>query len=73
MRRALETPDITDETGVPWLVVYGISNNTRAFWSLDTARRILGYTPEDDSEVTYAEDVRRLLGASPGRLGDQPG
>lgn len=60
-RRAIETPDIADEHGVPWLVVYGISGNTRAFWSLETARRVLGYAPEDDSEVRYADDVRRLL------------
>lgn len=72
--RALETPRIEDEHGVPWLVVYGISGNTRAFWSLESARRVLGYAPEDDSEVTYADDVRRLLTgpdrkAPGGRLG----
>ncbi len=73
-RRAIETPDIADAHGVPWLVVYGISGNTRAFWSLASARRVLGYAPEDDSEVRYADDVRRLLtgpdaGAPPGRVG----
>src|SRR5262245_4587478 len=71
---AVDTPDIADAHGVPWLVVYGISDNTRAFWSLESARRVLGYAPQDDSEVTYAEDIRRLLTgpdrkASPGRLG----
>lgn len=59
--RAIETPDITRTDGVPWLVVYGISGNTRAFWSLESARRVLGYEPEDDSEVKYAEDISRLL------------
>jgi NAD+ dependent glucose-6-phosphate dehydrogenase len=72
--RAVEAADIADAQGVPWLVVYGISDNTRAFWSLENARRILGYAPEDDSEVTYAEDIRRLLTgpgarASGGRVG----
>ena len=72
--RALETPRIENEHGVPWLVVYGISNNTRAFWSLETARRVLGYQPQDDAEVTYADDIRRLLtgpaaGAPGGRVG----
>jgi nucleoside-diphosphate-sugar epimerase len=72
--RAVDVPDIHDARGVPWLVVYGISGNTRAFWSLETARRVLGYAPEDDSEVRYADDVRRLLtgpdAAAPGgRLG----
>ena len=56
-RRSIETPDISNEHGVPWLVVYGISNNTRAFWSLVSARTVLGYEPEDDSEVKYAADI----------------
>jgi nucleoside-diphosphate-sugar epimerase len=72
--RAVEATDIADAHGVPWLVVYGISDNTRAFWSLENARRLLGYAPEDDSEVTYADDIRRLLTgpsarASGGRVG----
>ena len=59
--RAIETADIERADGVPWLVVYGISGNTRAFWSLESARRVLGYEPEDDSEVKYASDIARLL------------
>ena len=71
---AIEAPNIEDTHGVPWLVVYGISNNTRAFWSLENARQVLGYEPIDDSEITYADDVRRLLtgpeaGAPGGRVG----
>ena len=72
--RAIETPDIERADGVPWLVVYGISGNTRAFWSLESARRVLGYAPEDDSEVKYAADIARLLtgpdaGIGGGRVG----
>ena len=72
--RAIETPDIERADGVPWLVVYGISGNTRAFWSLESARRVLGYAPEDDSEVKYASDIARLLtgpdaGIGGGRVG----
>ncbi len=72
-RRSIETPDIRNEHGVPWLVVYGISNNTRAFWSLVSARKVLGYQPEDDSEVKYAADIAGFLtgeGATalPGRV-----
>lgn len=59
--KASETPRIENEHGIPWLVVYGISNNTRAFWSLTSARQVLGYEPEDDSEVRYAADIRRLV------------
>ena len=61
VRRAIDTRDVRNEHGVPWLVVYGISGNTRAFWSLESARRILGYAPRDDSEVLYVDDVRRHL------------
>jgi nucleoside-diphosphate-sugar epimerase len=69
VRRAIESPDIRDAHGVPWVVAYGISANTRAFWSLESARRVLGYAPEDDSEVTYAGDVRRLLTGPRARAG----
>ena len=71
-QKAIEAPNIENEHGVPWQVVYGISNNTRAFWSLTSAREALGYEPEDDSEVKFAEDIRRLLidgGAGGGRVG----
>jgi hypothetical protein len=42
-------------------VVYGISNNTRAFWSLANARKVLGYEPEDDSEVKFVKDIQGFL------------
>lgn len=71
--RCIETPDIRNEYGIPWQVVYGISNNSRAFWSLVSARKVFGYQPQDDSEVEYAGDIRRLLtgtdAAPAGRLG----
>ena len=82
VRRAIETRDVRSADGVPWVVVYGISGNTRAFWSLESARRVLGYAPVDDSEVAYAADVRRLLtgprvecgagGSAPERARRQP-
>lgn len=59
--KAIETPNIENRYGVSWHVVYGISNNTRAFWSLVNAREVLGYCPLDDSEVKFAADIRRLL------------
>ncbi len=59
--RSIETTWIEDQWDVPFQVFYGISNNTRAFWSIANARRIIGYDPEDDSELTYAADIQRLL------------
>jgi hypothetical protein len=61
MRCAVEASGIVAEGAVPWVIAYGISDNTRAFWSLGSARQQLGYRPQDDSEVVYAADVRRLL------------
>ncbi|HEV7217108.1 MAG TPA: NAD(P)-dependent oxidoreductase [Chloroflexota bacterium] len=70
--KAIETADIGNEFGVPFQIFYGISNNTRAFWSIRNARRVIGYAPQDDSEVTYADDIRRLLAEAGqrGRLSD---
>jgi NAD+ dependent glucose-6-phosphate dehydrogenase len=65
--KSIETENIEDEHGIPWQVFYGISNNTRAFWSIANARRVIGYAPEDDSEVLFAEDIRRVLADAPGR------
>ena len=59
--KAIETPNIENEHGIPWLIVYGISDNARSFWSLTSARQVLGYLPKDDSEVKYAADIRQVL------------
>jgi hypothetical protein len=59
--KSLEAEDIRDRHGVPFQIFYGISDNTRKFWSIANARGVIGYAPEDDSEVKYAEDIRRLL------------
>ena len=73
--RSIETQNIDNVHGVPWEVVYGISDNTRSFWSLGNARRVLGYEPQDDSEIKFAEDIRHFLyaqdaTAGPGRMGN---
>jgi hypothetical protein len=65
--KSIETESIADEHGIPWQIFYGISGNTRAFWSIANARRVIGYAPEDDSEVKFAADIQRLLADNPGR------
>ena len=53
-------------------MVYEVSNNTRAFWSIASARKVLCYEPQDDSEVKFADDIRRFLigeNAPGGRVG----
>jgi NAD dependent epimerase/dehydratase family len=59
--KSIETPDVEDEYGVPFHIFYGVSNNARTFWSITNARRVIGYEPQDDSEVRFAEDIVRLL------------
>ena len=59
--RCIETEDIRNEHGTPWLIVYGISGNTRAFWSLQSARDVLGYRPQDDSEIKFADAIQKHI------------
>jgi hypothetical protein len=62
--RMVETESIADENGVPFLIVYGISGNTHRFWSLGNARRVLGYAPEDDSQVNFADRIAAIARAA---------
>jgi hypothetical protein len=58
--RMVETENISDQHGVPFLIVYGISGNTHRFWSLANAREQIGYAPEDDSQVNFADKVAAI-------------
>ena len=62
--RMVETEDIRDDNGVPFLIVYGISGNTHRFWSIANARRKLGYAPEDDSQVNFADKIAAIARAA---------
>jgi nucleoside-diphosphate-sugar epimerase len=62
--RLVETPAIADEHGVPFLIVYGISGNTHRFWSIANARITLGYAPEDDSQVSFADKIAAIARAA---------
>jgi len=64
--KSIETDDIRDKDGVPFQAFYGVSNNTRSCWSIVNAREVIGYDPEDDSELVYADELRKHLKA-PGK------
>jgi hypothetical protein len=64
--RSIETEDIRDAQGVPFQIFYGISGNSRAFWSIANARRIIGYAPKDDSEIRFAGLIAEHVRAAPG-------
>lgn len=55
--KSLEHEDIRDARGVPFQIFYGISGNTHAFWSIANARRILGYAPQDNSELKFVSQI----------------
>jgi hypothetical protein len=61
--RMVEAPDITDDNGIPFLIVYGISGNSHRFWSLASARRKLGYEPQDNSQVNFADKIAAIARA----------
>jgi nucleoside-diphosphate-sugar epimerase len=62
--RMVEAEDIRDDEGVPFVIVYGISGNTHRFWSLAGAQKKIGYAPEDDSQVNFAEAIAKIASAA---------
>ncbi len=63
--RMIEADGIEDANGIPFLVIYGISGNTHRFWSLTNAFEKIGYAPEDDSQVRFADRIAELARAAP--------
>ncbi|MCZ6872399.1 MAG: NAD(P)-dependent oxidoreductase [bacterium] len=55
--KCIETEDIRNADGIPFQIFYGVSNNTRGFWSIANARKVIDYQPEDDSERLFAEEI----------------
>jgi hypothetical protein len=55
--KCIETEDIATEHGVPFQIFYGISGNDHGFWSIANARKIIGYEPEDNSAIRFADDI----------------
>jgi len=58
--RSIEAEDMKNERGVPYQVFYGISGNTDRFWSIENAQKIVGYDPEDDCSVRFAEFLENM-------------
>jgi hypothetical protein len=62
--KSIETPDIRDENGIPFQVFYGISGNSHGFWSIVNARKIIGYAPQDNSELRFHKEVAAHIAAA---------
>lgn len=60
-RRSIDAESVDDGYGVPFQIFYGVSANARTFWSITNARAIVGYAPEDDSEVKFADDIAKMV------------
>ena len=61
--KSIETQEIADEYGVPFHIFYGISGNAHRFWSIANAKKVIGYEPEDDSQLLFAEGIARITTA----------
>jgi hypothetical protein len=59
--KSVETESIADDNGVPFQIFYGISGNTHNFWSIQNARRVIGYEPQDDSQVVFSDKIAAIL------------
>lgn len=62
--KSIEHEDIRDEQGIPFQIFYGISANSHAFWSIANARKVIGYAPEDNSEIRFQELISRHIAAA---------
>jgi uronate dehydrogenase len=61
LKLCIEKEDIRDVNGVPFLLVYGVSNNYNRIWSLRNARQTLGYEPLDSSYTDFPERAKQLF------------
>ena len=61
--KSIETEDIRDERGVPFQIFYGISGNSHAFWSIANARDVIGYAPDDNSEIRFRDQIAQHIAA----------
>ncbi|MCH7478639.1 MAG: NAD(P)-dependent oxidoreductase [SAR324 cluster bacterium] len=58
--KSIEAKGIEDANGIPFQIFYGVSGNTHNFWSIANARRVIGYAPEDDSQVLFADRIAEI-------------
>ncbi len=64
--KSIDAADIRDERGVPFQIFYGISGNSRAYWSIANARKVVGYQPQDNSEIRFSDQIAAHLAAAGG-------
>ncbi len=58
--KSIDAPNIEDENGIPFQIFYGVSDNSHNFWSIANARRVIGYAPQDNSQIIFADRIAEL-------------
>jgi len=58
--KSIDAPTIDDDYGIPFQIFYGVSGNTHNFWSIANARKVIGYAPEDNSQVIFADRIAEI-------------
>jgi len=56
--KSIDAEDIRDQFAVPFQILYGISANSHAIWSIANARRVIGYAPQDNSEERFFDQIQ---------------
>lgn len=59
--KSIEAENIADEHGIPFQIFYGISDNDHKFWSIAHARKVIGYAPQDNSAVKFADKIAAIM------------
>ena len=62
--KSVEAEDIRDDFGVPFQIFYGISDNPHAFWSIANAREVIGFAPQDNSEIRFRDLIAEHVQAA---------
>lgn len=62
--KSIECEDIRDDLGVPFQIFYGISANSHAIWSIAKARKVIGYAPQDNSEIRFFNQIQAHMKAA---------
>ena len=71
--KSIEAEDITDRFGIPFQVFYGISANSHRFWGISDATKKIGYAPEDNSAVKFADPVGVIMQAAKRKIDGEGG
>ena len=71
--KSIEAEDITDRFGIPFQVFYGISANSHRFWGISDATKKIGYAPEDNSAVKFADQVGVIMQAAKRKIDGEGG